>query len=116
MKINSSKKILLFGQPNVGKSSIFNALSSKYTIVSNYPGTTVSISELETEFGIIVDSPGIYDFSEQDSDDVEVTKRLLRTADIVVNVINARTIARFATDITAHANEFAYDFSYKSNR
>ncbi|MDR2268308.1 MAG: 50S ribosome-binding GTPase, partial [Holosporaceae bacterium] len=90
----SRRKILLVGQPNVGKSSIFNTLSRKYTIVSNYPGTTISSSELRTEVGAIVDSPGIYDFSERDSDDAEVTKQLLKTADMIVNVINACTLER----------------------
>ena len=39
-----SNKIILVGNPNVGKSVIFGLLTNKYVTVSNYPGTTVEIS------------------------------------------------------------------------
>jgi ferrous iron transport protein B len=35
------EKVILIGNPNVGKSVIFNYLTGKYVTVSNYPGTTV---------------------------------------------------------------------------
>ena len=35
--------IALLGSPNVGKSALFNALTSTYVTVSNYPGTTVEV-------------------------------------------------------------------------
>jgi len=41
------RKIIIVGPPNVGKSSLFNRLSSRYAIVSNYPGTTVEIFKAE---------------------------------------------------------------------
>jgi ferrous iron transport protein B len=38
------KKIALVGNPNVGKSVLFGALTGRYATVSNYPGTTVEVS------------------------------------------------------------------------
>ena len=45
MKRNEARiqSIALLGSPNVGKSALFNALTSTYVTVSNYPGTTVEI-------------------------------------------------------------------------
>ena len=42
-------RIVLVGNPNVGKSVLFNALTGAYTTVSNYPGTSVEISKGFTE-------------------------------------------------------------------
>ena len=37
-------KVVLVGNPNVGKSVLFNALTGAYVTVSNYPGTSVEVS------------------------------------------------------------------------
>ena len=59
-------KIPLIGQPNVGKSSLLNALVGPRVTVSNYPGTTVEITEAKKSYNKIiiefVDTPGIYLF------------------------------------------------------
>jgi ferrous iron transport protein B len=39
----ATRKLALFGSPNVGKSLIFNHLTGSYAVVSNYPGTTVEV-------------------------------------------------------------------------
>ncbi|MDR3155718.1 MAG: ferrous iron transporter B [Holosporaceae bacterium] len=90
----ADRRVVLVGQPNVGKSSIFNALSNSHALVSNYTGTTVSVSEFKTDFGIIGDTPGIYSISEHNSDDEKATVQILEKADLIVNIINARTIER----------------------
>ncbi len=58
------KKIALVGNPNVGKSALFNRLTGAYVNVSNYPGTTVEISRGRTEIGgetfEVLDTPGMY--------------------------------------------------------
>ena len=41
---NDDPKIFIVGSPNVGKSVIFNSLTGRYVVVSNYPGTTVEVS------------------------------------------------------------------------
>lgn len=40
----SKGKVILIGNPNVGKSVLFNYLTGKYLTVSNYPGTTVEVA------------------------------------------------------------------------
>ena len=73
-------KILLIGQPNVGKSSLLNALVGPRVTVSNYPGTTVEVTKAkkkinnaEIEF---VDTPGIYSISDR-SEEEKITERAL---------------------------------------
>lgn len=89
----SSRKIALVGNPNVGKSVIFNALSGFYVEISNYPGTTVDVSNAFTEFGEIIDTPGAYSIGNYTDDEI-VTQKIVKTADLIVNVIGALTIER----------------------
>ena len=60
----SKGKIVLIGNPNVGKSLIFNRLTGTYAVVSNYPGTTVEVSTGKAIFNSrefeIIDTPGMY--------------------------------------------------------
>ena len=86
-------KVALVGNPNVGKSSTFNMLSGKYAEVSNYPGTSIAVAWSKMDFGILVDTPGIYDLNEQ-TKVAEITRKHLENADIVINVVNALTLER----------------------
>ncbi|MCK4357544.1 MAG: 50S ribosome-binding GTPase, partial [Candidatus Cloacimonetes bacterium] len=58
------KKILLIGNPNVGKSVIFSRLTGVHVIASNYPGTTVEFTKgymrIEGEKAEVIDVPGTY--------------------------------------------------------
>ncbi|GAH03734.1 unnamed protein product [marine sediment metagenome] len=62
-------KILLIGQPNVGKSSLLNALVGPRVTVSNYPGTTVEVTKAKKKINNtaieFVDTPGIYSISDR---------------------------------------------------
>jgi len=73
-------KIPLIGQPNVGKSSLLNALVGPRVTVSNYPGTTVEITKAKKSFNKttieFVDTPGIYSISDR-SEEEKVTERAL---------------------------------------
>ncbi len=73
-------KILLIGQPNVGKSSLFNALVGPKVVVSNYPGTSVEIAKAEKIFNgtkvNFIDTPGIYSISDR-SEEEKVTEKAL---------------------------------------
>ncbi|MFA6989899.1 MAG: ferrous iron transport protein B [Candidatus Gastranaerophilaceae bacterium] len=86
-------KVVLVGNPNVGKSVIFNALSGFYVEVSNYPGTTVDVSKAFTEFGEIIDTPGAYILGNYTDDEI-VTQNIVKTADIIVNIVSALSIER----------------------
>ncbi len=60
-------EIAIIGQPNVGKSTLFNILTGRKAHVANWPGVTVEVHEGETDFNgnkiRLVDLPGIYGFS-----------------------------------------------------
>ena len=91
------KKILLVGNPNVGKSVIFSRLTSVHVIASNYPGTTVGYTrgsmKLGDEMVEIIDVPGTYTL-EPTSKAEEVTVRMLKEGDLIINVIDATNLER----------------------
>ncbi len=72
--------IVLVGNPNVGKSVLFGALTGKYVTVSNYPGTTVEVSRGHAHIlgrrVLVVDTPGAASFIPS-SEDERVTRDIL---------------------------------------
>ena len=92
-------KITLVGQPNCGKSTIFNHVAGYKAITSNFPGKTVKFSSSKMTFqgmtSEIVDLPGTYSLTSFDLAELEARKYLLREeADVVVNVIDASLLGR----------------------
>ncbi|MBK8137188.1 MAG: ferrous iron transport protein B [Chloroflexi bacterium] len=90
--------VLLVGNPNVGKSVIFGALTNRYVTVSNYPGTTVEITEGALPDGQrIIDTPGTNSLTSA-SDDERVTAMVLfRQLDglrAVIQVADAKNLRR----------------------
>ncbi len=91
-------RIALVGNPNVGKSMLFHRLTGKYVIVSNYPGTTVEITQgtlRDLPDVFVVDTPGIVSFPPR-SEDEAVTARVLLQGDMqaVVQVGDAKNLRR----------------------
>ncbi|MFA5271375.1 MAG: ferrous iron transporter B [Candidatus Omnitrophota bacterium] len=91
------EKILLIGNPNVGKSAIFSRLTGAKVIISNYPGTTVGFTQgkikLGEETAIIIDVPGTYTL-EPTCKAEDVACRMLQEGGLVINVIDATNLER----------------------
>ncbi len=96
------KKIILAGNPNVGKSVVFNRLTGVRVISSNYPGTTVEFSKGHIHIGgehiDIIDLPGTYSL-DPTSPAEEVAVKLLEEVSkedevILINVIDATNLER----------------------
>src|SRR6476660_1886840 len=75
-----SAGVVLVGNPNVGKSALFGALTGTYVTVSTYPGTTVEVSSghagLSGRRVEVVDTPGAASFIPS-SEDEKVTRDIL---------------------------------------
>ncbi len=92
-------KICLIGSPNVGKSSLFNQLTKRYVSVSNYPGTTVSLTRgkitIKDKSFEIIDTPGMYSLLPV-TEEEEVSRKIIfeETPHIIVHVIDAKNLDR----------------------
>ncbi|TEU18779.1 MAG: ferrous iron transporter B [Dehalococcoidia bacterium] len=90
-------RILLVGNPNVGKSALFSRLTGTHIIASNYPGTTVGFTKgylkLGEERAELIDVPGNYTL-EPSSKAEEVAVEMLKEGDLVINVIDATNLER----------------------
>ena len=90
-------RILLMGNPNVGKSALFSRLTGTRIIASNYPGTTVEFTKgnlkLGEEQAELIDVPGTYSL-EPGSKAEEVAVQMLKQGDIVINVVDATNLER----------------------
>ncbi len=95
----SFRKIAIVGNPNVGKSVIFNNLTGSYTVVSNYPGTTVEVSRGIVKIGDekfdLVDTPGMYSLLPITEEERVARDILINECPVVVmHVIDAKNIER----------------------
>lgn len=91
--------IAFIGQPNCGKSTIFNYFSGYKAAISNFPGTTVkyhvSRVTLRGEELTCVDLPGVYSLTSGDQAELESRNYLLKgEVDVIVNVIDASLLSR----------------------
>ena len=95
----SVEKIILIGNPNVGKSVIFNYLTGRYVTVSNYPGTTVEIAAGSMAAGgkkiPVIDTPGVNSLIPM-SEDEKVTRDILlrETRPCLVQIVDAKNLRR----------------------
>jgi ferrous iron transport protein B len=85
--------------PNVGKSALFNALTGSYVTVSNYPGTTVEVSQGQFIVGaqpvLIVDTPGMYSLLPITEEEKVARDLLLHTEmNLVIHVVDAKNLGR----------------------
>ncbi len=93
----SMKKVLLMGNPNVGKSVVFSRLTGVRVIASNYPGTTIGYTkgfmQLRGEKAEVIDVPGTYTL-EPTSEAEEIALKMLDEGDLVINVVDATNLER----------------------
>ena len=91
--------VALVGNPNCGKTSLFNFASGAHERVGNYSGVTVDAKEGHATFEgyefNLVDLPGTYSLSAYSPEELYVRKQLVeKTPDVVVNVIDASNLER----------------------
>src|SRR3989338_623357 len=93
------ERLILVGNPNVGKSVIFGALTGRYVTVSNYPGTTVGVTRGSTSIGgrkyVVMDTPGVNSLVPM-SEDERVTRDILlnERTDSVIQVADTKNMRR----------------------
>lgn len=91
--------VALVGNPNCGKTSLFNFASGSHERVGNYSGVTVDAKEGHFSFEgyefNIVDLPGTYSLSAYSPEELYVRKQIIeKTPDIVINVIDSSNLER----------------------
>lgn len=89
--------IALLGNPNTGKTSLFNNLTGSYEYVGNWSGVTVEkkVGTLKNNVGQLIDLPGIYTLSPLSKDEGVVSNFFINeTFDGIVNIIDASQLER----------------------
>lgn len=95
-----SFRIALAGNPNSGKTTLFNALTGSHQYVGNWPGVTVekkegSLKTKHQEKINIIDLPGIYSLSPYSAEEIVTRDYLLnQRPDVIVNIVDATNIER----------------------
>ena len=95
------RRILLVGNPNVGKSIFFSRLTGVRVISSNYPGTTVGVTrgflKVNDRLVEVIDVPGTYSL-DPSSEAEEVAAKILRESDpaevLIINVVDSTNLER----------------------
>ncbi len=115
----SLPRVVLIGNPNVGKSVLFGFLTKRYVTVSNYPGTTVTVTrgtaDLNGTTVEVLDTPGINSLVPM-SEDEQVTRDILLQAPpaAILQVADAKNLRRallLASQLAEMGLPFALDLN-----
>jgi len=121
--------LILCGNPNVGKSTVFNALTGGDAHVANYPGVTVEVKHghfiTDPVKWVVQDTPGIYSLSAQTEDEVAAEAILLgQHPNVCIQVVDTQNLPRDLY-LTVELMELGYrptlllnkwDLAQKNNR
>ena len=104
--------VIFIGQPNSGKSTLFNSIAGHKAETSNFPGTSIkhthSRVNIEGRLLDIVDLPGTYSLCTTDpAEQVVLTHLFSERPDLVVNVVDASTLSR-GLELTLELVELGY--------
>ncbi len=96
------KTIAIVGLPNTGKSQVFNNLTGEYTLVANYPLTTVEIKRTRCEIGgepyEVIDTPGLHCLYIHSEEELIVRDMIFKEApDIIIQCIDANQLKQSLT-------------------
>ena len=111
-KKNRYPDIVFIGQPNCGKSTLFNAIAGFKAQTSNFPGTTVQHTHSKVNVAgqvlNIIDLPGTYSLNPSDpAEKVALTHLFLEKPDLIINVIDASILGR-SLELTLELIELGY--------
>ncbi len=97
--VSQARSVILVGNPNVGKSVLFGALTGKYVTVSNYPGTTVEVTRgtatIDGQSWHVMDTPGTNNLTPMSEDEQVTRDILMKEVDYVcLQVCDAKNLRR----------------------
>ena len=102
-------KILLMGNPNVGKSVVFSKLTGREVLSANYAGTTITTTQgiirYRDQEATLIDVPGTYSLTATSPVELVAVNLLQEGADVVIGVLDATNLERnlnFALQIMEH--------------
>jgi len=104
--------VVFIGQPNCGKSTLFNAVAGLKAVTSNFPGTTVKHTHskviVEDKILNIIDLPGMYSLNPSDeAERVALSHLFLEKPDLIINVLDASILGR-SLEMTLELIELEY--------
>ena len=109
---NKHPDIIFLGQPNCGKSALFNAIAGLKVDTSNFPGTTVKHTHSEVNVAgnvlNIIDLPGTYSLNpSDDTEKVALSHLFFHKPDLIINVVDASILGR-SLELTQELIELGY--------
>lgn len=109
---NKYPDIIILGQPNCGKSTLFNAVAGLKAETSNFPGTTVKHTHSRVNIGgrliNLIDLPGTYTLNPSDeAEKVALSHVFFEKPDLIINVVDASILGR-SLELTQELMELGY--------